>query len=234
LVDEISSYWTFFWCVYVSFVIFAVIRIIGAIFLKETLHNASVDADTMIQEQLSKRKAFREKLAEAFDAIDVDGQGAISREDFQKIVTIPKVQAYLAVLDFEIHDSGKVFSMLEEDNDGTITLSEFLEGIMQLKGHARQLDVVAVQRDCKFIQQNLVSLMNAFEDVHNIKLEVTTVDHMSACTGCTNETTLHESMKEGFELTQDEHVTKSATVQRMTDMRKSAIHQKRMSEASNK
>merc|ERR1712187_472915 len=143
--------------------------VIRAIFLKETLHNAGADADTMIQDHIMKKAAYREKLREAFEAIDVMGVGEISQDDFEFIITLPKVQALMAVLDLEIHDGSTIFQMLEEDNDGTLTYPEFLEGIMRLKGSARQLDVVSIQRDCKLLMESLLKLTNAFEQVYGVR-----------------------------------------------------------------
>merc|ERR1719460_315888 len=50
LVHEVSGYWVLFAIIYITFVVFAVIRIITAIFLKETLFVAQSDAEMMIRE----------------------------------------------------------------------------------------------------------------------------------------------------------------------------------------
>merc|ERR1711971_635591 len=121
LIDKVNGWWSVYWISYNTVVIFAIVSVIRAIFLKETLHNAGADADTMIQDHIMKKAAYREKLREAFEAIDVMGVGEISQDDFEFIITLPKVQALMAVLDLEIHDGSTIFQMLEEDNDGTLT-----------------------------------------------------------------------------------------------------------------
>ena len=52
--------------------VFAVIRIITAIFLKETLENAGSDSDLMIAAAVKKKQAYIAKLGDAFLAIDED------------------------------------------------------------------------------------------------------------------------------------------------------------------
>merc|ERR1712226_820895 len=105
-----------------------------AIFLKHTLDNAGSDADLLIAAQMKKKRAYVEKLGEAFQAIDESGDGTITRTEFHQIISHPKVKAYLAVLDLEVHETASLFDLLEDDNDGVITYQEFLDGVYRLKG----------------------------------------------------------------------------------------------------
>merc|ERR1711920_52074 len=59
-----SVYWAFsiFFFFYLSFVGFAVISIIQALFLKDTLDQAEKDAESMIQNQLDAKQKYCEKL----------------------------------------------------------------------------------------------------------------------------------------------------------------------------
>lgn len=168
LIDEVSAVYAIFWVIYVSIVVFAVIRIITALFLKHTMENAGSDADLMIAAQMRKKRAYLEKLGEAFTAIDDSGDGTITREEFEEILNHPQVKAYLAVLDLEVHESNSLFNLLEEDEDGVITYAEFLEGVMRLKGQARTLDIVEIQRDCKRLMNVTASLCDVFEKVHGV------------------------------------------------------------------
>ena len=45
-----------------------------------------------------------------------------------------------------IRDCGPLFDILSGE-DGLITISEFCQGIMQLKGNARALDMVVLQHE---------------------------------------------------------------------------------------
>merc|ERR1719265_318871 len=53
---------------------------------------------------------------------------------------------------------------------------------MRLKGFARQLDVVSIQRDCKHLMEAVLALTDAFESVHGIHVDNRVmINVMSAC-----------------------------------------------------
>lgn len=143
---DINSWYAVIYIFYVSVVVFAIIRIITALFLKETLQNAYEDADMMIREQLKKKQAYLGKLAQAFEVMDESGDGTITYDEFQGMLANPDVKAYLSVLDLEVHETKTLFHLLD-GGDGQITYAEFIEGILRMKGQARAIDVICVQRD---------------------------------------------------------------------------------------
>ena len=63
-------------------------------------------------------------------------------------MSLPSVQHYMQVLEIKIQDCRPLFDILD-DGDGRITIPEFCKGLMQLKGQARALDIVMLQRENK-------------------------------------------------------------------------------------
>ena len=49
-------------------------------------------------------------------------------------------------MDVSIRDTGPLFEILD-DGDGLITITEFCKGLLQLKGMARALDIIVLQRE---------------------------------------------------------------------------------------
>ena len=104
------------------------------------------------------------KLEELFCAADDDGDGNLSKEEFVEAMSLPSVQGFLTSLDVSIRDCRPLFDILD-DGDGLITIAEFCKGLMQLKGQARALDIVVLQREnaklmkeCQEIQRSLQSI----------------------------------------------------------------------------
>ena len=81
-----------------------------------------------------------------FRAADDDGDGNLSHEEFVEAMSLPSVQGFLTSLDVSIRDCRPLFDILD-DGDGLITIAEFCRGLMQLKGQARALDIVVLQRE---------------------------------------------------------------------------------------
>lgn len=165
LIEDISAWYAVFFIVYVTVVVFAIIRVITALFLKETLSNANDDAEMMIRDQMTRKKAYLSKLAETFEAFDSTGDGSIAWDQFQQLLANPKVKAYLAVLDLEVHESSTLFDLLD-DGDGSITYGEFLDGVLRVKGQARSIDLISVQHQCNAIIKALASMQDSWEEVY--------------------------------------------------------------------
>ena len=66
LFQHAGSEFTIFFITYVVIVVFAIVRIITALFLKETLQAAANDAEIMIAERQEKKKKLIENLEEVF------------------------------------------------------------------------------------------------------------------------------------------------------------------------
>merc|ERR1719253_970065 len=80
LVEEVSPAYAVFYVIYVMMVVFAVIRIISAIFLKDTLQAASDDTDMMVSETIRQKAEYVRQLGALFVAADTSGDGLVSEE----------------------------------------------------------------------------------------------------------------------------------------------------------
>ncbi|CAE7903290.1 unnamed protein product [Symbiodinium necroappetens] len=117
VVEKVSAYFAIFYVCYITIIVFAVIRVISAIFLKDTLDAAHSDADNMVAENLAKKAEYVKKLESFFKAIDEFGDGLITEERLTDILSNPKVAAYFATLDVDVHESAALFHLLD-DGDG--------------------------------------------------------------------------------------------------------------------
>ncbi|CAE7902571.1 unnamed protein product, partial [Symbiodinium microadriaticum] len=143
---------------YITIIVFAVIRVISAIFLKDTLDAANNDAEHLVVERLRKKAEYVEKLEQVFHAMDDSGDGMITEERLTNILANPVAKAYFQTLDVDIYESAALFHLLD-NGDGEVTLEEFIEGIMRCKGQARAIDQVAMRADLKALDFKLSKLV---------------------------------------------------------------------------
>ncbi|CAE7896908.1 Sodium channel protein type 11 subunit alpha [Symbiodinium microadriaticum] len=146
VIEKVNPWYAVLFCSYIAFVVFAVIRIVTALFLQETLSNAANDADMLLENSRRLAKDYQDKLEELFQAADNDGDGSLTPDEFVDALSIPGVQRYLTMLDVRVQDCRPLFDILD-DGDGQITIAEFCKGLMQLKGQARALDIVMLTRE---------------------------------------------------------------------------------------
>eukprot|EP00440_Ansanella_granifera_P032352 gb/GFBE01035107.1/.p1 GENE.gb/GFBE01035107.1/~~gb/GFBE01035107.1/.p1 ORF type:complete len:671 (+),score=131.93 gb/GFBE01035107.1/:1-2013(+) len=168
VLEKVSHYFTVFYILYISVVVFAVIRVITAIFLRDTLDAANNDAEMLVQEKLAKKAKFVKNLECVFKATDTSGDGAISEDELLAILEDPKVKAYLHALDLEVHEGSALFHLLD-DGSGQVTCDEFINGLLRFKGPARAIDQIAMHVDLKQLQNDVSALTSALEQVSVIR-----------------------------------------------------------------
>ena len=92
MIEKVSPWYAPLFLGYIALVVFAVIRIVTALFLQETLANASNDADMILENSRRLAKDYQDKLEELFQAADNDGDGSLTPDEFVEALSIPGVQ----------------------------------------------------------------------------------------------------------------------------------------------
>mmetsp|Transcript_47782 Transcript_47782/g.134552 ORF Transcript_47782/g.134552 Transcript_47782/m.134552 type:complete len:268 (-) Transcript_47782:43-846(-) len=162
LVEHGHWFFCFFFAFYISAVVFAMFRIITALFLKETLSMASLDVETIITERIREKKVYAQKLAEFFIVADTSGDGYLSWDEFQHVLKDERVAAYLSTMQIDMQDGKRLFEMLDDGVRG-MSVDDFVSGAMRIKTQARAQDVVLVRQDCQRLMQRLDRLSDLVE-----------------------------------------------------------------------
>lgn len=157
VLENASQAFVVFFVLYITVVVFAVIRVISAVFLKDTFDAAQNDAEQLVVDKLRLKSQYIAKLERIFRAIDVQGDGVVTEERLMQILANPKVAAYFQTLDLDVHEGRALFHLLD-NGDGEVTLDEFIDGIMRCKGHARAIDQVAMHADLKQLSRRIAKL----------------------------------------------------------------------------
>merc|ERR1719424_833596 len=77
LIEGVGVGYALFWLFYVLIVVFAVMRVVGALFLQNTLKMASADEELMHMEKMNKKNAYIAKLRDFLTGSDKDGSGSM-------------------------------------------------------------------------------------------------------------------------------------------------------------
>jgi len=160
VLEKVSQGFVVFFVLYVTIIVFAIIRVISAIFLKDTLDAAQADAESVVVDRLRKKAEYLQKLEVLFTALDEDGGGTISEQKLVALLDNPKVEAYFQTLDVDVTEGAALVNMLD-DGDGEVTLDEFVDGILRCRGPARALDQVAMRADLQKLDGKLNTLLQA-------------------------------------------------------------------------
>lgn len=78
----------------------------------------------------------------------------------------PKSRAYLQTLELDVFESKALFHILD-DGDGTVTLKEFIDGLLRCKGQARAIDQVATHTEIKHLDKKINKILSILDPKHS-------------------------------------------------------------------
>jgi len=158
LVENVSEWFSLFFLIYRCVMGFAVLNVVGAVFVQQALKTASSDDDLAFRQKERDIQAYNRKVKKLFQSIDGSGDGAISLDEFTKLVQSPKLKFWMSQLELEYHDLLSLFEFLD-NGDGQITLMEFIEGAQRLRGGAKALDIWRMETKIEVLFEEVLNVM---------------------------------------------------------------------------
>jgi len=162
VLEKVSHAFVAFFVIYITVVVFAMLRVISAVFLKDTLDAAQNDAEQLVMDKMRTQSEYIQKLEEIFRAISCSKSSMITEERLIEIFENPKVAAYFQTLDLDVQESRALFHVLD-NGDGEISLDEFIDGVMRCKGPARAIDQVAMHADMRQLDMKLTMILRSID-----------------------------------------------------------------------
>lgn len=126
---------------YIFVTVFGVANILTSVFVETVLASAKHYKEMLIQDKMFEKQIYKEHLKEVFSKIDADHSGQICIEEMQRLLSDPAMQQYLESIDIDPDSARSFFKLLDKDLSDLISLEEFCEGCLCLKGQAKSFDV---------------------------------------------------------------------------------------------
>jgi len=171
LIEEIDApIFGTFWLLYVLCVNFLVMKVVGSLFLKNTLQVAAADEEKINKHKSQqKQRYFSSQLRAIFASADSSGDGAISRQEFDDMVLEDKdVILHFNELDLEIDEVSALMTVLCAD-DGVADFEEFLEGALRMKCNARAIDTIQILHVALKVQKDMAALIQQMSLLNSTK-----------------------------------------------------------------
>jgi len=165
LVEDVGPGYAVFFLFYICGVVFAIIRIISAMFLKDTLAEAAKDERWAVQQREEDKMRTARKIKELFTHADSSGDGSVSAEEFREIFKDSKTRTWCELMDLDVSDVDGLFHLLD-DGDGVLRYNEFVDGMLRMKGPASTRDVLTLTRESQKIVAECRRLRSLLVDLH--------------------------------------------------------------------
>jgi len=138
---------------YVCFVTFATIRVITALFLKNTLIAAEKDGADEVFRKKEKRLAYSKLLCRNLEKIEgtKPGQGIVDEEGLDRLLNYEMMADWIDDAGLKKEDAWRLFKALDL-GDGSVHLSDFLDALSQICDHSKDKDVILHHESEKALQ----------------------------------------------------------------------------------
>eukprot|EP00929_Paragymnodinium_shiwhaense_P119877 TRINITY_DN9178_c0_g2_i2.p1 TRINITY_DN9178_c0_g2~~TRINITY_DN9178_c0_g2_i2.p1 ORF type:complete len:621 (+),score=101.61 TRINITY_DN9178_c0_g2_i2:86-1948(+) len=151
VVFELNEWFAVPLLMYQILVSFAVIKVIEAVFLQETIKLAATNDDLVIMEK-NRWEAMQEtKVRALFNEADESGDGYVDYDEFMMIMSDDKVVSWLEAIDVEVEDPRMVWELLcswsKCPGGSKLNAQAFVKGVGRLKGWAKSLDLLRMLRE---------------------------------------------------------------------------------------
>jgi hypothetical protein len=98
------------------------------------------------------------KIVDLFKHVDACGNDTLTLDELRRAFSDPDIKSYLHALDLDVQDVALLFSMLDSDGDALISMTEFSNGILRLRGAATSYDVKHLLQQVQNISNQMVHL----------------------------------------------------------------------------
>jgi len=154
LVNNVSELYTIAFLLYRCCLGYAVLNVISAVFIQQTLRVAQNDKDVMIMQRKRAQEDYARKLRSLFSHVDSSGDGFVSWDEFHSLMDDPHLKTWMSALELNPHDLEGLFGLIDTGS-GQISVEEFVHRASLLKGNARAIDMAQVLAKVSNIEQKI-------------------------------------------------------------------------------
>jgi len=168
LMDHVSIWYAFFFMFYKLSVGFAVVNVIGAVFIQQTMKVAATDENILIRQKEQQQRKWYAKLKQVFSQMDRFGKGFITWEEFQEAIDNKRVRALLCAMEIDVREALDLFRLLD-NGKGEVSWDEFSYGMERIRGTAQSVDMVTLlclhQKESIWVSDALKELLDAVREL---------------------------------------------------------------------
>jgi len=147
------------WCwmyyyLFVAIVVFVLMNLVTAIIVENALANSKKDEEAVVAEKDREKHVALQNIKVLFQMIDIDGNGVLTRNEFESAFEDPEIAMKLKMLDIQPKHCQEIFNLLDS-GDGVLSLEEFFEGITAMEGLAQSKDLFKVMKTTEHLARRI-------------------------------------------------------------------------------
>jgi len=134
-----------FFVVFIALTSFGLLNIVVGVICERTINTSEADENKMKRAQERDRQRVFDHLREIFETADEDGSGTLTLQEVRKAIDKPEIATKLKMIEFPVEDPKQIFTLLDFNNCGELSIDDFIAGCIRMKGTAKSKDLLAAQ-----------------------------------------------------------------------------------------
>jgi hypothetical protein len=140
---------------YIGFCCVGMLNVVTGIFVDSAVCTRTDDEVVDCFKEDQRRTS--EEVRRIFQEGDTDKSGTLTLEELISQLENPWVKAYFSGLDIDPSEARIIFTLIDTDGSNAVSIDEFVDGTMKLKGSAKSIDVLSLMYDQARLLSNLTS-----------------------------------------------------------------------------
>merc|ERR1712062_861497 len=125
---------------FVFLMVFSALNIMTGVIVDGAIQRANQDRVVRLEKTEAMRKAILVELYDIFGGTHGSLETRITVDQFSTMLRDPAIATSLESIGVETSDAYLLFKLIDGDHDGTLDVTELVEGLTRLKGAASSLD----------------------------------------------------------------------------------------------
>jgi len=170
LSQNVSQAYGYMIVAYKMIVGFAIVRVIGGVFLHETFKTAETDNELMVVQRKRTQKKHAEKMKHLMTLADTNKDNRLTLEEFRAVFQEEATKMWFAAQDIEVQDIDLLFDLID-NGDGHLTCDELCHGVSRLKGAAKSFDMYGLMHMIKMLLSAVERIDAKFQPILEQQLQ---------------------------------------------------------------
>lgn len=153
-----------FFIAYVSFTVLAVLNVVTGVFCNSAIETARREPEMVVQAMMSDYAWYENNLRKLFASLDKDNGGTITIRELEKCLSDESVMGWFRAMELEVSDAWTLFKLIDNDHSHDIAIEEFVQGCMQLRGGARNIDMAHMKNEQRSMMRKLAEMTGKIDE----------------------------------------------------------------------
>eukprot|EP00930_Biecheleria_cincta_P069583 TRINITY_DN57301_c0_g1_i1.p1 TRINITY_DN57301_c0_g1~~TRINITY_DN57301_c0_g1_i1.p1 ORF type:complete len:456 (+),score=60.79 TRINITY_DN57301_c0_g1_i1:37-1368(+) len=158
----------YFLCAYILFSVFCVLNGVTGAFCNSAIESAMANPDVVAENIIRRNNAYANRMRHLFEMFDTNDSGTLTVTEFEDVLKNVHMSAVLMAMDIDASDAWALFQMLDINDDKSINSDEFIVGCLRLRGPAKALDIMHLDRKVDRLMEALdnISVHSTKQNTH--------------------------------------------------------------------